>query len=319
MTERVDLDRLADFVGGALDDTPDAAAVRHLIDTDPEWAAAHDELAGAMNLVTADLRAVGSRPEPVPEAVAARLDELLRPLAVESAARAATAPPGPRGDGGRPNAGRPASERPAGGPVNARPGGAGPGRQARTRRARMVAGLSAVAAVIAVGIGLIALVPQFSPGGGNDAASVGDAAEAPAAAPYATPARGRPNVSGRDYRPGDFAGLDPADDTLHGRPDNEAAPGSRATTGGKSGAEPPAEIARFTDDATLQRCIDAIVGAFGGRVRTIDLARFTGRPAVVVLLDGARAATARQGWVVVAGPGCGTTGATDELYNGPVA
>lgn len=82
----VDLDRLADFVGGALDGTPDAEAVRELVSTDDTWASAYASLVAADALVLRDLRSYGAQPAPpVPPEIARRLDlalaEVAAPLA----------------------------------------------------------------------------------------------------------------------------------------------------------------------------------------------------------------------------------------------
>ena len=325
MTERVDvdMDRLADFVGGALDDTPDAAAVRQLIDTDPDWAAAHAELAAATAAVTADLRSVGSRPHAVPEDVAARLDEILRPLgSAEFATRTATAARTPRSSGAaadaRPTRGRkPAARRAArrhrpgtaariaAGPVGG--GAVGGGCGDRGRRGAGVAGADARL------------------GGGDAERGAADSA-AGGAAPQQAAGGPPPVASGRDYRPGAFAGL--------GSDAAGAGPGGRARRARVGPLRPrleatddappslanvPPELARLTGAEARQACLDAIRQAHGGAARTVEFARFVGQPALIVLLDGAREGNG-QPWVVVAGPDCGRTpGDPDELYNGPLA
>lgn len=298
MTERVDLDRLADYVGGALDGTPDADEVRGLVDADPAWAAAHEELASAMASVGADLRVLGQAPEPAPAAVVARLDDALRHLGSSEN----SAPGGPLRviDGGR--------------------AGAAPRRERKRKTARWAAGLSAAAAVIAFGVGVIATVPDDS--GDASGSSAEKAFDAPAAAP--TPAAGGvpPLISGRDYRSGSFGGL--------GALAQQQAPmatGERASDAAKAnalestlppGSEPP-ELVRFrTAPTALRDCLDAVRAAFGGRVRVVDLARYEGTPAVVVLLDDAPAGGGRP-LVVAAGQDCGTPpGTTDELFHGPL-
>src|SRR4051812_2974836 len=74
---RVDLDRLADFVGGALDGTPDAEAVRHLITSDPVWADAYTALVSADEVVRGQLHDLGSEAPAVPDDVLQRLDAAL--------------------------------------------------------------------------------------------------------------------------------------------------------------------------------------------------------------------------------------------------
>jgi hypothetical protein len=77
VTERVDLDRLADYIAGLLDGTPDAADIERLVRTDPEWARAHADLRTADALVATDLAALGAEPVRMPTEVAARLAETL--------------------------------------------------------------------------------------------------------------------------------------------------------------------------------------------------------------------------------------------------
>jgi hypothetical protein len=73
----VDIDLLADYIGGALEGTPDESVVAALIADDPAWRAAHESLGGGMALVQTQLADLG--PAPMPSAVADRLDELFRP------------------------------------------------------------------------------------------------------------------------------------------------------------------------------------------------------------------------------------------------
>jgi hypothetical protein len=80
----VDLDRLADFVGGALDGTPDAEAVRELVSNDDAWAEAYASLVAADALVRVQLRGLGG-PVPVPLDVVRRLDRALAQAAVPTA------------------------------------------------------------------------------------------------------------------------------------------------------------------------------------------------------------------------------------------
>ncbi|WP_430784761.1 hypothetical protein [Actinoplanes sp. G11-F43] len=82
--EGVDLDLLADFVGGALDGTPDEERVATLVAEDPAWQAAFEALAPAMAAVGGALAAF--EPEPMPDDLAARLDGLLREPETETAA-----------------------------------------------------------------------------------------------------------------------------------------------------------------------------------------------------------------------------------------
>src|SRR5437762_2651621 len=73
----VDLDRLADYVGGALDGTPEADAVADLVATDPRWSAAYSGLIDADLAVRSDLAAVAREPQPMPPDVLSRLTAAL--------------------------------------------------------------------------------------------------------------------------------------------------------------------------------------------------------------------------------------------------
>ena len=316
MTESVDLDRLADFVGGALDGTPDAAVVRGLVDTDPQWAAAHDDLAAAMSSVSADLRTVGEVVDAVPEDVVARLDDVLRNLGssseAESASRAVA----------RPTRGAGASGPGATGPTATGSGATGPGRARKRRTARWAAGLSAAAAVIAFGVGVVATFPTSS---NKDAATSAGAPANEAAPPAVGLAAGGIVISGLDYRSGSFDSLPEL--TAGGAVPYATSERSAADSAQKAncgpgslppGSEPP-ELTRVrTVPAVLRDCLDAVRAVFGGQVRVVDLARFEGKPAVVVLLDDAEAGGGRP-LVVAAGQNCGQPpGTTDELFHGPL-
>lgn len=69
----VDLDLLADYVGGALDGTPEAAELERLIDQDPAWADAYLALTTGIDAVRLDLAALVSEPTPMPAEVTDRL------------------------------------------------------------------------------------------------------------------------------------------------------------------------------------------------------------------------------------------------------
>ena len=83
----VDIDLLADYVGGALDGTPDEAVVAALITEDAAWRDAHARLSAGVATVTGQLQALGSVAEPMPADIFARLDLAL--LGATSAERTA--------------------------------------------------------------------------------------------------------------------------------------------------------------------------------------------------------------------------------------
>lgn len=79
----VDLDLLADYVGGALDGTPDEAEVARLVTQAPDWAAAYAALTGGLDAVRLDLTALASAPEPMPAVVVDRIEAALDRAALE--------------------------------------------------------------------------------------------------------------------------------------------------------------------------------------------------------------------------------------------
>ncbi|MFI7596443.1 hypothetical protein [Actinoplanes sp. NPDC049681] len=81
----VDFDLLADYVGGALDGTPDEAVVAALIVGHPGWRRAHADLVEATGAMTAALQAWGEEPEPMPADVFSRLDAAFSSTAVGDA------------------------------------------------------------------------------------------------------------------------------------------------------------------------------------------------------------------------------------------
>jgi len=285
MRSDIDFDRLADFVGGALDGTPDAEAVRELVATDDRWARAYTELVAADAAVRSDLSAYGAAPATIPADVAGRLDDALR-----TAPRLTVV-------GG------------SGAPVRRRP-----------RRWQKVAlGLSAAAAVVVCGAGAVNLLPQIGvpttssdDAGGSDNGLAQSEPDKAAGAPGA----GGPRTlsSGTDYDPRSLAGLGAAAAGAA-----EAVPGAQPTRADQGrNAEVPAELRRLLQPSALAACTTAIVSEYGGAIELVDYARFEGRPALVVLLKGARPARTGR-WVVVVGPDCGIGGAIqDERYNGPV-
>jgi hypothetical protein len=319
----VDLERLADFVGGALDGTPEADAVRHLIETDPGWRSAHTDLAAAMVTVHADLAALGAGPAPVPPDVAARLDEMLRRPRGTSQDEPEQAS-GPAVDGRRPSGGRHASDgrRPSGGTGPGRDGGQRPAR-AGMRRLRALTGLSAAAVVIVVGFGLLLALPQLNSKQVNQNSAPGSAQQQDSAGGAAQP--NEPGVqtavvllaSGRDYQPNGFGSL--ATPTAQA----PAAPGANSDTQTVEGkglsresAGSPPELARLLDPVARNACLAAITAKHGGVAQTVDYAHFNQSPALIVVLNGSRTGGGAQ-WIVVVGPNCGQpAGLIDELYNG---
>lgn len=83
--QEVDFDLLADYVGGALDGTPEQAVVERLISTTPQWRDAHRALVQAMDPVQASLNQWGAEQPVMPEEVTARLAAALEAATPETA------------------------------------------------------------------------------------------------------------------------------------------------------------------------------------------------------------------------------------------
>lgn len=221
----VDLEQLADYLGGALDGTEAQHQMRERLATDPALASRYAELAAATESATADLGALAAVTEPMPQEVTARLTAALAALADHDApgrheptgAGTATGSPAPAGSAGstgtagtRPASGYPQTGQRAGYPqVKAHPGTRGPGNRRGqgsrrgTRRAAAIGG--AIASVCAVVVGFSVAVHTMS---GQDRAATSSAADTrgsllhgeqpPAAGSIGYPLR---LATGTDYRP----------------------------------------------------------------------------------------------------------------------
>ena len=292
----VDLDRLADYVGGALDGTPEADAVANLVATDTHWSEAFSRLVAADAVVRSDLAHLSTVPEPMPDDVMARLTAAL------SGADAGL-PGGPD----RPPTAPDRQRRPAG--------------RVDRRRRRWAVGLSAAAAVLAIGLAALVTFPALtrsqSPSTTGMKSDSLNGGPAPAAAPSGSGVPPR-LTSGHDYSPDSARGF------AAGSADANAAGGASLRAngpaqpqGGAEAAAVPPELRRLTDPAALNTCLAAIRREYGGVVSVVDYARYQGAPALVVVLSGAFNVPQRR-WVVVVGARCGEGGAiADELYNSP--
>jgi hypothetical protein len=274
----VDLDLLADYVGGVLDGTPEHVRVTDLVAHDPVWRSAHESLTAGMTAVESQLNALGAASEPMPADLAVRL---------EDAFRAAT--PAPRLE-------------PIRGGLAA---GRAPARPPR-RRWRWAMPVAAAAAVLAVaGIGLDYLAGRSTTATDNRSSSAGSVAQgegAPMAASAepqvpAPPTGDQIRSTGADYDDATLAGGVPT--RLN------QAPGKNATVApaplGDVAAGPLARLR--APDARLG-CLNAIATANGAgpiTVQTVDYARFRGKPALVV-----RFSAANGKWAWASGPACGT-------------
>jgi hypothetical protein len=322
----VDLDRLADYVGGALDGTPAAAEIERLVTDDPRWREAYAALGTAMEQVRTGLGALGGTPEPMPADVAERLDAALQSAATASPATE----PAPTGKAVHP-ASRPPTRRSttagrAAGVPPSRPArdGAGPparGRRTAARRWSRWAGLAAAAAaaVALAGVGANLLGGGIG-GGGEDAGTVSGAAGVPqpddqrAAGPSvdAGALRDRAQASGSDYRPETLGGgarrLVASDQAFRsstaaeGDTAKDAEPPAPAAAEGLAN-QAPAELRRLTDPVDLGACLTALTAGYRGptSVRALDYARFGGEAALVVIFtDGGG-----DQWAAAVGPDCG--------------
>jgi len=320
-----DLDRLADFLAGALDGTPAEAEVRQRLEDEPTLASALERLAAASASVSDDLRAFAGNAEPMPADVADRLD-----AALAAAGDIGTPDPagarggavldhrldqarsdGARPDGARPDRGHPRST----GPSRAD----SPGRRTRGQRlgrGRVIAmGVAAAAALVLVaGI----LIPQMS----RDVTSstAGSAANHEDSSSVLGSERQGPQLvsSGNDYTRqtiGTVLGsLSAAPTAAEGYSQTSPPMGPRVVSGSGTG---PAELGRLEDRTGLASCLSAVVVRHGGVVTLVDYARFEDQPALVVLLHGVQQAHGGQ-FVVVVGPACGQSGGTDERFAGAI-
>ncbi|MEU6204906.1 hypothetical protein ABZ814_15145 [Micromonospora musae] len=346
----VDHDLLADYLGGALDGTPEQVVVARLVTEDAAWAEAYAQLAPAVAAVEGDLARWG---EPVAEMPPEVLDRITAALAAapppadELATGRSAVDDAPThlnlnaesapGEGaefdGRATSGTPTEEpsRPGGSPLVPAQGGprrpaagvprsdrgvaTGPGR--RPRRLIRMAGPVALAAVavVAVGIGVDRLA-----GGGDDSGTSDTALNAPANAPEAAAAPVRtigPSLrSGTDYTPQNLGSVFASDrpKTLEGNPAPTNRSAGDANGDRMSAPDGRDRLVRLTDPAALNTCLGEIAREHRGGPLVADLvdyAAFQGEQALVVRFTDA--AGARWAWVT--GPECGVPGSgADTRY-----
>ncbi|MER7459092.1 hypothetical protein [Micromonospora sp. NPDC126480] len=293
----VDHDLLADYVGGALDGTPDEVNVARLVEEDAAWAEAYARLAPAVADVRADLLAWGTRAEEMPADVTDRI----------AAALATADPTGPA----RAPAGHVVPVQPHGGPR--RPGGASrPGGSAaagrRRRRWTRIGAPVALAAAAVTAVGLLG-VDQLGGRRGGDSAVTGAGSEA------AAPAVGQPV---RTAAPPLRTGLNYTPEALAAPPartfasDGPSIRSGDAQQGGRVAG--PIGLDRLEDPGALTACLATIGAEHGHAPMTVDLvdyARFQGVPALVVRFTDATGAR----WAWVSGPECGVPGSgSDSRY-----
>jgi hypothetical protein len=322
----VDIDLLADYVGGALDGTPDETVVAGLVADDPAWRAAYEVLTGGMAAIGADLRLLGAADEPMPAELSARLDTAFAAL-----------PPltGPVADDHVEGAADEAESVTTGARqhLHAVPDevGTGPGRPHRERSTRPGARrtLHRWGAPIAVAAGVLAfagigLGDLFSGGAGSQDAGTSTTAgeqNAPMMDSGAEPAVGAESAavaqsitaSGTDYRRGTLSRQAQARALSTEGSTFKASPSDEQENALTRGVEAPPALRRLNVRDALLACLDAIAAEHrSGTIaaESVDYAAFEGRPAVVVRFgaDDGR-------WTWVSGPDCGTPGSgADTRY-----
>jgi hypothetical protein len=306
----VDIDLLADYVGGALDGTPDHATVAGLIARDPAWRAAHDALAEGMTAVGRELGALGAAPEPMPAELAVRLDAafasgIADPAPIDPELATPNAPhlEPVRGDA----SGRrltPVLEGGVDRDAGERNRATAAKRRRRLRWAVPIAAAAGVLAFAGFGIDYLAGGTKTSDNATTSAGGAARAEKAPMIASgqpqvAAPPAAGQIRSSGVDY---DRATLrDPTAAAF-----KAPAPKAPSQVPGLATDSEVSPLARLRAPDALMACLDAIGQANGAgtiTVQSVDYARFEGSPALVV-----RFTAANGGRVWASGPACGTPG-----------
>jgi hypothetical protein len=314
----VDIDLLADYVGGALDGTPDASRVAALIAEDPAWRDAHALLRDGMTEVGDALSQWGAAPEPMPADVVARLAATLGTPGEATAS----------GTPGEATASGTAASGSAGGAAGGRHLTAvretGVDREVgrrpsiRRRALRWGAPTAVAATVLALaGVGIAYLGGETS-SKSDSSASAGSAMSAQQAEGYASmPSATTITSTDLDYNPSILAAeaaepfRAPAADGLSSAP---VPPKARPTAPMVSDKSMADALARLRPADALQACLDAI-GAENAAgpitVQAVDYARFSGQPALVVRF------TAGNGkWAWASGPNCGLPSAgADKAYS----
>ncbi|MGC4760584.1 hypothetical protein [Micromonospora trifolii] len=323
----VDADLLADYLGGALDGTPQQDEVAQLVSADPSWAEAYALLAPAVTEVRADLTRWA---EPTPEMPSAITDRLLAALASAEPTNDTSTEEAPGvdrdGDAATPSvvpaqggAGRRPSVPTPGGPERRASTGPGRRRHGWARRGAPVA--AAAIAVIAVALGL----NQLSMHGSDDSGGT-NAMDRPASAPEGVAGAGTARTTGPALR----SGTNYTPHTL-GNAFGPDAPAVSRATGDTSGKQPedaeggrrPSpdgsdQLARLTDETALTACLASVAAEHGSAplvVEVIDYARFQGDQALVIHFTDATGAR----WAWVSGPECGVPGSgSDSRYSARV-
>ncbi|WP_433299492.1 hypothetical protein ACQP2F_46330 [Actinoplanes sp. CA-030573] len=296
----VDVNLLADYIGGVLDGTPDESVVATLIADDLAWRAAYETLSGGMASVTAELGRFEA--EPMPDDVAARLDAALAaappPLAVVRSTESEdeTAP--------------------------------AVREKKSSRKLRWVTPIAVAAGAVAfVGFGLDYLAGRdgsstdssYSTAGGQAESDKGAAADSGAANSAQAPALAPDRASGSVPAPTRKLEVPPGPQLLaSGMNYSKKTLGEAVSSTMASSADAyDKSLARLRVGSALQDCLDMIAAANGGghlEAESVDFARYNGKPAIVV-----RFTSNGKSWAVASGPACGTlSGGADTLAKVPV-
>jgi hypothetical protein len=330
--EEVDRDLLADYVGGALEGTPEQVAVHRLISERPDWRAAHDELADASQLVRAMLAEWGSDVEPIPQGVADRINAALaaeptvgspalgtsarEPVMSTSAVEQALSTSAVGSSAQRTGGDEPPPD------VITVPASLAAARDRRDRRRwqRYAAPIAAAAAAVTfAGFGLNQLFNSeltrdftTSAGAPDSAAEPETAENGGEASTLMEPAAPRVLASGTDYRRATIAGSVLAAERTGGDY-GQPAPDDDMVL--QESSSPFAPLARLRDPAALADCLAAVTSEHGNGVLgvgLVDFASFEGDAALVLTFTDSSGAS----WVWVTGPDCGTPAAgADTRYS----
>jgi hypothetical protein len=323
----VDIDLLADYVGGALDGTADEERVAGLVATDETWRAAYEALEPGMIAVGAVLREL--EPEPMPDELAARLDAMFRtPASTDTTApvltdvtapglRGVTAPASTDATAPAPTGTTAPVSTHATAPVS---GDTSPDESAEPvpakvvdfekarRRRRWAAPIAVAAAVVAfAGFGVNSFLisdPAEDSASGAAFSEAAPMADAPASA-------GRVSRSGIDYTENTLA------QATEGQMRSAAGSVDEPQIASGTDLQGASPLERLAMPDALAACLQEITRENGGGVISVeflDYARFEGSPALIVRFS---AANGTRVWAV--GPDCGTPGAgADERKRLPV-
>ncbi|MGN9916473.1 hypothetical protein [Micromonospora palomenae] len=316
----VDHDLLADYLGGALDGTPEEASVARLVEQDPAWAEAYAALAPAVARVRADL-ADWAEPAPqMPLAVTERLTAALAGAGPAPAdAPALTTPADAVTPAGERHPPVPAqSARGPGRTAGAgRDDATGPGRR-RRRWARLAAPVAlAAASLAAVGLGVDHLL-DTSGGGGTAESTVAGGDAASATAPFRV--TGAPQTSGTDWTPQTLAGGATSTVLPQVATDRPGlAPGGSTEKAPEADRRPsPGGLLRLAAPDALDTCLTGVAAEHGRGAITVELldyASFQGEPALVLRF----ADPSGERWAWASGAECGVPGSgADTRYRARV-